>query len=187
MANKKPMKKAPAKKAGAKNQAEKRLLAAARRESKARFDAQHGEGHNVLENFIYEYETLGNWEDADPNDMQRLFEYIEEIAGAVNRYLGHECRRLDIAFRVRRPDGYRQKAARKRYLYRRQAQVVGRILKSAGAVVDAAFFEVIGEVVGVSKTQASEWYYEVKFPPYKQVTDLPPALEKYRQQLRWKK
>lgn len=152
-----------------------------------KFEAEHGQGYDALWNFIYEYETLGDWKEADPWVMERLFDCIKDIAASINRYLDHECRTMDEAFRVRRPDGYRRAAARKRHLHRHNVQICGRVLKSAGVVVDASFFEVIGDFVGVSKTQASEWYYEVRFPPYKQITDLPPALEKYRSMLRWKK
>jgi len=187
MSTKRPTKKPPAKAGAPEGAEEKRRRAEERKLARARFEAEHGDGQSALWDFIYEFDTLGDWKEADEWAMERLLDHVQKIADSINRYLDHECRTMDDAFKVRRPNGYRQAAARKRHLYRRKVQFYGRVLKSAGAVVDSAFFEVIGAIVGVSKTQASDWYYEVKLPPYKQIKDLPPALEKYRDQLRWKK
>ena len=167
--------------------AAKRVASAKRNEALAAFRAKWGEGHNDLENFLLEVDRLGNLAEADPTDMEWLFEHVVKIATAVRSYISHESRTLDEAFRVHRPSGYRQPAARKRYMHRRSVQFHGRVLKSAGAVVDQAFFEVLADIVGVNKTLASEWYYEVTLPPFKQVDDLPPALEKYRSRLNWKR
>lgn len=179
-------KKTPAKAGARLSVDEKREQAAVRKIEIAEFQAQHGEGHNDLENFLLEFEA-NDFSEANPAAYERLLEHVEMLARAISGYLDHEFRTLDEAFKVRRPEGYRQPAARKRHLHRRKVLVAGRVLKSAGAVVDTAFFEVVGQIAGVKKTQASDWYYEVVLPRYKQITDLPPALEKYRNQLNWKK
>lgn len=187
MKTKQPTKKAPVKAGASTSIEDKRQRAMEIKIAREKFESKNGSGHVELLDFVYEYEALGDWKEADRWAMQRLMDHVQNIATSVNRYLNHDCRSLDEAFCVMRPKNYSQVSERKRHLYSRKVRMYGRILKASGAVVDTAFFEVLGEIVGVGKTKASDWYYEVKLPPYKQMMDLPPAFEKYRARLNWKK
>lgn len=176
-ATKKSTKKAPAKKAGATNaetlsqkldrkRAEARERAEARRIAQEEFNAEYGEGHKILDSFMYEYETLGTIEGADPQDIGYFMESVREIANAIQRYLSHESRSLDDAFRVHRSKRYRQPAARKKYLHMYALQYDGAFLRRHGAKANEAFFELlarrhklISKNGNPDTTLAKEWYY----------------------------
>lgn len=166
---------------------EKRQRAAANRAALAEFHAQHGEGYNDLENFIYELDTFDADYD-DPELVRDLLHHVSKVAAAISSYLEHEHRTLDEAFRVRRPDGYRRAAARKKHLHMRQLQQDGEHLRKRGAVVDSAFFEFLANRHKVDKTKAAEWYYlkhrGLRPDSSKDSSDLS---ELVRSQLNWKK
>jgi hypothetical protein len=186
MTNKRPAKKVPAKKAGADRLAEKRALAAERREERDKFEAQHGEGHIALENFLDAFKQYDDFK--DPADRENFHYYTREIAFAIRAYLTHEAGTLVKAFKVRRPVGYRQPAARKKFMKMATVQRDGLTLRKHGAVVDDAFFELLAELHGIKTTAAREYYYAkhkgAKPEPGKSADQINPA---YRARLNWKK
>jgi hypothetical protein len=157
MATNHPPEKAPAKKAGADRLVEKRAIAAERRESKAAFDAQYGEGHNKIENFLDAFKQYDDFK--DPADLEDFHYYAIDIALAIRAYLTHETRTLDKAFKVRRPDGYRQPAERKRYLRMKNLQSEGRMLREHGAKADVELWQLLAERHLTNPATAREWYY----------------------------
>lgn len=186
MATKRTAKKAPAKKAGADRVAEKRALAAERRERKAAFEAQYGEGHNALENFLDAFKQYDDFK--DPADVERFHHYAVDIALAIRAYLTHETRKLDDAFKVRRPDGYRQPAERKRYLQMDRLQREGAFLRGYGARADDALWELLAERHLTNTSDAKKWYYMkhkgLQPDPGKDPATLPKWV---RDRLKWKK
>lgn len=166
--------------------ARKRQEAATRKASLASFHAQYGEGYNDLENFLYELDTFGAAYD-DTELVEDLLRHVSKVAAAITAYLEHEYSTLDDAFKVRRPDGYRRAAARKKHLHMRQLQQDGEQLRKRGAVVDSAFFEFLAARHKVDKTRAAEWYY-LKHRGLKPDPKLSKAeiSEAIRLQLNWK-
>jgi len=152
------------------------------------FQAQYGKGYNRLEDFLYEFDTIGDWSAADPAELERLYWHVERIAKSINGYMSHEFRTMDEAFQVRRPDGYRQPSARKRYLHMRNLQDLGLKLRKRGAVTDNQFFEFLGRMFNVDKTLAAEWYYQkhrgAKPDPTLDNSDIP---EWARDQINWRR
>jgi len=114
----------------------------------------------------------------------------QSTAHALDRYVNHEVRTLDEAFRVKRPKGYNLKAAR-------LMNVDGRLvftdvcdMVAAGAVLDEVLFEAVGKLRGVKKTTASKWYYHhYHQAPYilEETTrdSLPPHLEAIAGHVNW--
>lgn len=171
---------------------EARERAEVRRIELAKFHAQYGEGHNSLENFVYEYGAFGSLDPTDPHDLDRLeelLEHVKTVAKAIQRYLDHETRTLDEAFKVRRPDGYRQPAERRKFLKIDPVQRDGRFLREHGAVIDDAFFEVLAERHGIKTTVAREYYYaDPKLKGLKPKAGKSPdeVNSEYRRRLNWK-
>ncbi len=82
-----------------------------------------------------------------------------KVARAIRAYQHHETLTLDDAFHVKRPDGYRRKAAEDRWNHAWPVVRDIRHLHAAGVPVGDALFEVVGERHGIGKTTASKWFY----------------------------
>ena len=82
-----------------------------------------------------------------------------KLAAAVRRYTHDQERTLDEAFGVVRPKGWHQKAAHERR--KKGARVFHTIcgMRAAGAALDEALFKAVGNLHGVGKTVAADWYY----------------------------
>ena len=186
MAAKKATKKAPAKKAGAKSLKEKRAIAADRRAKKAAFEAQYGEGHAALVSFWDAFEQYDAFK--DPADLEQFHHHTVDVALAIRAYLTHAAGTLDEAFKVRRPDGYRQPTERKKFLKKAAVQREGKLLRyEHGVVVDDAFFELLAERHQVSATIAKQYYY-AKHKGLKPKPEASPEgiHPEYRRRLNWK-
>lgn len=125
----------------------------------------------------------------DPNfpsdDRERKLQFIEEVHYAFKRYLGHEARTLDEAFNVQRPAGYQASPARKERQKKGALVLDGRILREAGAMVDADFWKVLGEIHGVGKGDAKGWYYEFNKGVKCNDGPLPERFRPFADQLNW--
>lgn len=139
------------------------------------------QGNRLIEQFLY---AAAAEDFTDP----WLLELLPEVIKCLQRYDLHEAKTLDEAFDAARPPGYQQAAARKRFLNRKAVQILGRQLRDAGAAVDGAFFEVIGQLRGVKSTQAKEWYYEgpTSVAP-RRFSALPAVFEPFIHELTWVK
>ena len=158
-----------------------------------KFQAQYGKGYNALENFVYELDTFGSFEsvslsEEDEFRFQELMSHVERLGKIITSYLEHEFSSLDEAFQVRRPDGYRRPAERKKHLHMRKLQEDGCFLRKHGAKIGPEFFEFLATRHLVNKTTAAEWYYrkhrDLEPDPIKDKSAVHPEV---RARLKWKR
>ncbi len=98
-----------------------------------------------------------------------FLEAAEYLEIKIREYLEHQASTMDEALGLRRPKGYRRSSAREEHLKMGNLQRTGQTIRNAGAATDEAFFEVLGQIFGLTKTKASELYYR-----YGHTVDLPP-------------
>lgn len=136
-------------------------------------------GNALIEEFLYAYEVM-------EEDDAWLLEVLPEVVKCFQRYQRHEAKTLDEAFGAERPTKYRHGPARNRARNRGRVRNLGRSFFNAGAVIDDAFFEVLGEICQVSGGTARAWYYEQPVLPRPgSFSKLHPALEPYRDRMSW--
>jgi len=148
--------------------------------------------------FVEEFEVfrdLHAFGESDASEIKyraELFlEAAEHAAKGFQKYLNHETTTLDEAFDLKRPKGYRRAIAHEERVKERALQRTGRMFRSAGAAIDDAFFAVLGEIYGVSKTKASVFYYRershvpVPAPPPPGTRPLAKEYAQFIDQLTW--
>ena len=81
------------------------------------------------------------------------------LGRALNAYNGHEARTLDDAFGISRPKGYHARANRERWLKGPLIVSDAMTLHASGVPLGVAMFDALGDLHGISKTRASEYFY----------------------------